>query len=45
VDVYRSWGRFLRRAGREEDALEVLERATDLAADQVADAQAHQAEQ
>ena len=45
VDVYRSWGKFLRRAGREEDALEVLERATDLAADQVADAQAHQAEQ
>ena len=36
VDVYRSWGKFLRRAGREEEALEVLERATDLAAEQVA---------
>ena len=45
VDVYRSWGKFLRRVGREEAALEVLERATDLAADQVADAQAHQAAQ
>lgn len=45
VDVYRSWGKFLRRAGREEEALEVLEHATDLAAEQVADAQAHQAEQ
>lgn len=45
VDVYRSWGKFLRRAGREEEALEVLERATDLAAEQVAGAQAQQAEQ
>jgi transcriptional regulator with XRE-family HTH domain len=45
VDVYRSWGKFLRRAGREEEALEVLERATDLAAEQVADAQARRAEQ
>jgi len=44
VDVFRSWGKFLRRAGREEEALEVLERATDLAAEQVADAQAHAAE-
>jgi len=45
VDVYRSWGKFLRRAGREEEALEVLEHATDLAAEQVADAQAYQAVQ
>lgn len=41
VDAYRSWGKFLRRAGREEEALEVLERATDLAAEPVADVQAH----
>ncbi len=45
VDAYRSWGKFLRRAGREEEALEVLERATDLAAEPVADLRAHQAEQ
>ncbi|MDQ2909585.1 MAG: helix-turn-helix domain-containing protein [Actinomycetota bacterium] len=45
VDAYRSWGKFLRRAGREKQALEVLERATDLAAEPVADTQAHQAEQ
>jgi predicted RNA polymerase sigma factor len=45
VDTYRSWGKFLRRAGREEEALEVLERATDLAAEPVADTQAHQADQ
>lgn len=45
VDVYRSWGEFLRRAGREEEALEVLERATDLAAEPVADAQTQQAPQ
>jgi tetratricopeptide (TPR) repeat protein len=32
VEAYRSWGKFLRRAGRESDALEVLERAADLAA-------------
>ena len=31
VEAYRSWGKFLRRAGRERDALEVLERAADLA--------------
>jgi tetratricopeptide (TPR) repeat protein len=31
VEAYRSWGKFLRRAGREEAALEVLERAADLA--------------
>jgi tetratricopeptide (TPR) repeat protein len=35
VEAYRSWGKFLRRAGREDDALEVLERAADLAADPV----------
>jgi tetratricopeptide (TPR) repeat protein len=33
VEAYRSWGKFLRRSGREEDALEVFERAADLAAD------------
>jgi transcriptional regulator with XRE-family HTH domain len=44
VDAYRSWGKFLRRAGREEEALEVLERAGDLAAEPVADTQAHQAQ-
>jgi tetratricopeptide (TPR) repeat protein len=31
VEAHRSWGKFLRRAGREDEALEVLERATDLA--------------
>ena len=31
VEAYRSWGKFLRRAGREEAALEVLERAADVA--------------
>jgi transcriptional regulator with XRE-family HTH domain len=45
VDAYRSWGKFLRRAGREGEALEVLERAGDLAAEPVAEAQAHQLEQ
>jgi tetratricopeptide (TPR) repeat protein len=44
VDAYRAWGKFLRRVGREQDALEVLERATDLAAEPLADAQAHQAQ-
>jgi len=33
VEAYRSWGKFLRRAGRETDALEVLERAADLASE------------
>jgi transcriptional regulator with XRE-family HTH domain len=32
IDAYRAWGKFLRRAGREEEALEVLERTSDLAA-------------
>lgn len=36
VEAQRSWGKFLRRAGRENEALEVLERAADLAADPVA---------
>ncbi|HSD76220.1 MAG TPA: helix-turn-helix domain-containing protein [Solirubrobacteraceae bacterium] len=36
VEAYRAWGKFLRRAGREDDALEVLERAADLAAEPVA---------
>jgi len=31
VEAYRGWGKFLRRVGREEEALEVLERAADLA--------------
>jgi tetratricopeptide (TPR) repeat protein len=35
ADVYRAWGEFLRRAGREEEALEVLERADDLASEPV----------
>lgn len=35
VEAYRAWGKFLRRAGREEEALEVLERAADLAAEPV----------
>jgi transcriptional regulator with XRE-family HTH domain len=43
VDAYRAWGKFLRRAGREDEALEVLERATDLAAEPVTGVtQAHQ---
>ncbi len=33
IEAYRAWGKFLRRAGREEQALEVLERAADLAAE------------
>ena len=32
VEAYGAWGKFLRRAGREDEALEVLERAADLAA-------------
>ena len=35
VEAYRAWGKFLRRAGRENEALEVLERAADLAAEPV----------
>jgi tetratricopeptide (TPR) repeat protein len=35
VEAYRAWGKFLRRAGREDEALEVLERAADLAAEPV----------
>jgi tetratricopeptide (TPR) repeat protein len=35
TEAYRAWGKFLRRAGREEEALEVLERAADLAAEPV----------
>jgi tetratricopeptide (TPR) repeat protein len=35
VEAYRAWGKFLRRAGREEEALEVLERAADLAAEPI----------
>jgi tetratricopeptide (TPR) repeat protein len=33
VEAYRAWGKFLRRVGREHEALEVLERAADLASD------------
>jgi tetratricopeptide (TPR) repeat protein len=33
VEAYRAWGKFLRRAGREQEALEVLERAADVAAE------------
>jgi transcriptional regulator with XRE-family HTH domain len=33
VEAYRAWGEFLRREGREDDALEVLARAADLAAE------------
>jgi tetratricopeptide (TPR) repeat protein len=36
VESYRAWGKFLRRAGREDEALEVLERAADLASGPVA---------
>jgi tetratricopeptide (TPR) repeat protein len=33
AEAYRAWGKFLRRAGREQEALEVLERAADVAAE------------
>ena len=36
IEAYRAWGKFLRRAGREEQALEVLEQAADLAAEPAA---------
>jgi tetratricopeptide (TPR) repeat protein len=36
VEAYRAWGKFLRRSGREDQALEVLERAADLASEPVA---------
>jgi tetratricopeptide (TPR) repeat protein len=45
VEAYRSWGEFLRGAGREDEALEVLERAADLAAEPAGDAQSHRAPQ
>jgi tetratricopeptide (TPR) repeat protein len=35
IGLHRSWGKFLRRRGREAEALEVLERATDLASEPV----------
>jgi tetratricopeptide (TPR) repeat protein len=35
VEAYRAWGKFLRLSGREEEALEVLERAADLASEPV----------
>jgi tetratricopeptide (TPR) repeat protein len=38
VEAYRSWGKFLRRAGREDEAFEVLERAADLAAEPAGEA-------
>jgi tetratricopeptide (TPR) repeat protein len=36
IEAYRAWGKFLRRSGREEQALEVLEQAADLAAEPAA---------
>jgi tetratricopeptide (TPR) repeat protein len=36
IEAQRSWGKFLRRAGREAQALEVLERAADLASEPAA---------
>ena len=36
VEAYRAWGKFLRKAGREQEALEVLERAADLASEPLA---------
>jgi tetratricopeptide (TPR) repeat protein len=36
IEAYRAWGKFLRRAGREDEALEVLERAADLASEPMA---------
>ena len=36
IEAHRAWGKFLRRAGREDQALEVLERAADLAAEPAA---------
>jgi tetratricopeptide (TPR) repeat protein len=36
VEAYRSWGKFLRKAGREHEALEALERAADLASEPLA---------
>ncbi|HSC48784.1 MAG TPA: tetratricopeptide repeat protein [Gaiellaceae bacterium] len=33
VEAYLAWGKFLRRAGREDEALEVLERAAELASE------------
>ncbi len=41
IEAHRAWGKFLRRAGREDQALEVLERAADLAAEPAA-VEAHQ---
>ena len=31
AETYRSWGKFLRAEGREDEALDVFERAADLA--------------
>jgi transcriptional regulator with XRE-family HTH domain len=42
VEAYRSWGKFLRRAGREDEALEVLERAADLASEPAGETQTPQ---
>ena len=44
VEAYRSWGMFLRRAGREDEALEVLERAADLASEPAGETQTPQAQ-
>ena len=32
AEAYRAWGRFLRKVGREQDALDVLDRAAEIAA-------------
>jgi transcriptional regulator with XRE-family HTH domain len=42
VEAYHSWGKFLRRAGREDEALEVLERAANLASEPVGETQTPQ---
>jgi tetratricopeptide (TPR) repeat protein len=38
IEAHRAWGKFLRRSGREDQALEVLEQAADLAAEPVVEA-------
>ena len=45
LEAYRSWGAFLRRAGREGEALETLERADNLAAEPAGGPQPHDAQQ
>lgn len=45
LEAYRSWGAFLRRTGREGEALETLERADNLAAEPAGGPQPHDAQQ